>query len=108
MPRNTETPGNTLASQRSYEQAMLKVGQLIHRLDAYIDAYAEDEVFVRGLTVRVPQEIGEDVFITVRADVAGKPMVAFHGGATFAESLTGLINRFQNRSLRWKDDQYAT
>lgn len=107
MPRITDTPGNTLASQRSYEQSMVKVGQAVNRLDAYIDAYAEEDVFVSSMSIRVPQDIGDDVFITVRARVNDEAVVAFHGGATFAEALTGLINRFQNRSLRWKEDQYA-
>lgn len=107
MARKQKDDGNTLASQRSYEQAMLKSGQLLGRIDSYIDKYAEEDVFVTGMSIRIPQDVGEDVFITVRAQSPDGPVVAFHGASSFAEALLGLGNRLQNRSLRWKADQYA-
>lgn len=107
MRRNKEIPGDTIASQRAFDKEMVGRGVLLGRLEGYVDAYAEDEVFIQGITIRVPQDIGTDVLVVVRAVAAGESVVAYHAAPTLGEAIVGMGRRMQNKSLRWKEDKYA-
>lgn len=107
MKRGKDNPGNTLSSQRSFDLAMIANGVLLSRAESYIAAYAEEDTFVQSVTLKIPQDVGQDTFVIIRAMVGGKPMVAFHGAPEFGDAIIGLTKRMQNRSLRWKEDMYA-
>lgn len=107
MQRGKEVPGNTLASQLAFDKAMVTNGIKLGRIEQYITTYAEDEIYIQGMSIRVPQDIGEDYFVVVRASTVDGSKVAFHNAAEFGDLIIGLANRMQNKSLKWKDDKYA-
>lgn len=107
MKKSKEISGNTLAAQYAFDKEMIARGVLLGRVDSYLDKYAEDDILVMGFSIRVPQDIGDEYLLTIRAIVADEAKVAFHAAATFEELIVGLSKRLQNRSLRWKDDRYG-
>lgn len=107
MSRRKDVPGNAIASQLAFDKQMVARGIALGRVDTYLDAYAEDDIFVLGMSIRIPQDVGEDYLVTVRASTTEGAVVAFHSAASFDEVIVGLSNRLQNKSLRWKDDQYS-
>lgn len=107
MVKYKEVPGNALVSTLAYQRGLLRVAEQLVRVEHLLDALDEENVEVRSVTFRVPQEQGGDFLVTVRAFVEGKAMVAFHGSDSFAEAARGVFARLENRSVKWKDDQYA-
>lgn len=102
-----DIPGNAMMSQMAYQKEMVRLGQHLVRFEGMVEQLFEEDIEIQGMSIRVPQEEGQDYLVTVRAFEEGKKVVAFNSGATFAEVLRGTLARLQNRSLRWKADSYA-
>jgi len=102
-----EVPGDAWGSQLNYQKALVRLAEKLIRFERLVDLRAEEEFFVMGMSIRIPQEEGEDYLITLRANAPTGQVVAFHAAASLREALEGLINRMSNKSLMWKADQYA-
>lgn len=65
--------------------------------------------FVTSFSIRFPGTTRDD-FLMVANGVAGdgSPQVAFHSAETFAECLTGGLQRLLNGSIVWRPDKYGT
>jgi hypothetical protein len=96
-----------MISVAAYQKRMIKLGESMMRLEATLERLYDKDILVLGVSVKFPNAEGEDYFMTVRAQVEGELRVAFHGAATFAESVEGFVNRLQRGQLRWKVDKYA-
>lgn len=84
-----------------------QIGTSVGRVDGALGRYADDDVFLRTVTIRAPEEGQGDYFVVSRWWVGGEQKVAFHSAGTFWEAVKGLADRMQNGSLTFKDDQYA-
>lgn len=102
-----DVPGNAMLSVAAYQKRMIKLGEALMRLEATLERLYDEDILILGLSVKFPNEEGADYFMTVRAQVDGELKVAFHGAATFAESVEGFVNRLVRKQLRWKADKYA-
>jgi hypothetical protein len=61
-----------------------------------------------GLSVRKPREEGQDYLITLRAlSHDGQPVIAFSGGAGLGDAFVTLVNRLENGSLKWREDEFG-
>lgn len=105
--KGDENAGNALAAQAAFERELFRVAQVWHRVDMLLDRLFENDIVVRRLSVVVPTPDRDGFTAIVTATVSGEPCVAFHGGTTFVEAMTGLLNRLENGSVKWKIDQYG-
>ena len=107
MTRKDHVDGNAMMSAVNHQRRLIKLGETLQRVEPVLDRLYDEDVIIKGVTIRFCSEDNSEYFATIRAQVEGEQVVAFHAGATFYETVEGLINRLTNKSLRWKDDQYA-
>lgn len=100
-------PGNTVASQAefdrhvyTYGQAMLSLGHIAHKYQQSGNAF-------RAIRFKAPQDIGGDWLAIVTVHLDGAPAVAFVFGDSLAACLVTVVNKIQNGSIRWKEDEYG-
>ena len=105
--KNLDVPGNAMASAAAAGEIMLRAGQAMFRMDALLERYDDEDVFIGGLSLRAPGMDQSDWFVVVRAETPEGKVVAFHSAPTFLEAIQGVVARLDNRSLKWKEDQYA-
>lgn len=79
----------------------------IYRWPEWVAGAERRGVYIYQIKLRAPTEARPEWFVIVSADVDGKAMVAFHSAPSFRDALVGMINRFGNGSLKWKEDQYG-
>lgn len=72
-----------------------------------IDDYAEEDIYLTGLSVRTPWAGYEDFLVILRANIGGEAKVAFVSGNTMWEAMKTAGDSFVNKSLKWKADEYA-
>lgn len=102
-----EQPGDARGSALAYQQQMVRMAQQFVRFEQILERMFEDDEEVTGMSIRVPNTEGADYLVTVRSRCGNENRVAFHSGASFAETVRGMVARLENRSLRWKADEYA-
>lgn len=105
--KNEQHNGNTIAAQVAFDKQMAMMGQKIARFEEMCERYDDNDVFLRNMTVRFPDMMNSEYMIVIRCETPAGKMVAFQGGATLTEALTGLLNRMGNGSLEFKEDKYA-
>jgi hypothetical protein len=64
----------------------------------------ERDVFVRDIRLVNKLGLGSGWLAVVRAETDGGKFVAFHGGDTYLEAVSGVIARLRNGSLKWRED----
>jgi hypothetical protein len=102
-----DIPGDSRASALAYQQQMVRLAQQIVRFEQVLERMFDEDEEILGLSVRIPSTEGADYLITVRARIGEKRKVAFHASYSFADTIRGLVARLENRSMRWKEDQYG-
>lgn len=107
MAKRRDVPGNAIASRAEVERILVRLGSQLSNLDSVLEQMSSEDIWVRGLTIRLWSQENEEHLVVVKADTADGAVVAFHSAATVAELVDGLVNRCRNRSLKWKEDQYA-
>lgn len=103
--RTEQNSGNSVAAQVQFDKEMYKVGVLLHRADDMFQRLFEEGVDVTRMSVVLPQIDKPDYLCVVTATIDGVKHVAFHGGSTYVEAVTGILNRLMNGSLKWRLDQ---
>jgi hypothetical protein len=83
------------------------IGQTIIMANGVIERLFEEDVVLLSLTVQTPYKGREDFLVVGRFRNGGVSMVAFHGAATFYEAIKGFLDRLINRTLVFREDQYA-
>lgn len=102
-----EVEGSSVLSAANYERVLIRQAESMYQYEPVLDGLFEEDIIIRSFSVRHPQDVGDDYLLTVRATVGGAKMVAFHGGETLIEVVTGLTQRLKNRTIQWKVDSYA-
>ena len=93
---------------RTSDAMFTKIGSSLSRLDHIDSSGWRGNVELRGLSLRVPQQVGGEWLVVIRGlDHEGGPVVAFHSALGGAEALAGAVERMSNGSLKWKPDDYA-
>lgn len=105
--KNKDIPGNAVASAAEYARQQARNGEKLLVVDKLLADWDEDEVFIDGFSLRPPSMDRGDWLMVIRANGPEGRLVAFHDAPTFAELIVGFVNRLQNRSLKFREDQYA-
>lgn len=99
--------GSALLRQRAYDLEFIRLGQKVRDYDHILERLFDSDIIVKGMSIRHPLDVGEGYLVVLRVVEAGTDKVGFHSAPTFAEVIEGLINRLKNRTLKFKDDEYA-
>lgn len=102
-----EHAGNALDSRAAYAKQMLRLGELVNTMEASIDNLWDDQIQVTSIRLSLSNETRSDVLVVIKATTEGEAILAFHSAETIPEAVTGLCNRLKNKSLKWKEDEYA-
>ena len=84
-----------------------KIGDSLIRLDKTIEDYADDDVYLMSFTVKTTHQRGGEYLLVARIETGGAKYVAFHNADSVYDVLQGFANRFVNRQLKLKEDQYG-
>lgn len=107
--RNSDVPGNTVQSQRAFEEQQLKYGIGLTLFDHICSSSWRGEVEVTGFSVRPPQSIGGEWLVVARGiDGEGTPVVAFHSALGVGEAVAGMSGRIQHGNIKWRVDGFRT
>lgn len=107
MDGKRDIPGNARGSALAAQQVVLGIGEKLVLAEKVIDSAWDAGIYVRSLSVRLPDDESSEYRLVIRALVEGEACVAFHNGATLSDVIVGLLNRLQNRSLKFRRDEYA-
>jgi hypothetical protein len=91
----------------AFEQFTQRLGGTLIRTERILEGLDNEDCIVTSLRVRTPGYTYSDYLVTIKAEIEGVPHVGFHGATTFGEAIQGAIERLQNRTMKWKADQYA-
>lgn len=101
-----DTAGNAMASALAVQREMLRVAEMLYRSEHILDVSFEHEIVVTAFRVTTPANGRDGYMGVVSALVDGAPCVAFHGAESLHEAFIGCLQRLENRSLKWKEDQW--
>lgn len=92
------------AGQRRWRDS----GAALDRIGYGFEHFEVYGIELTGMSFRPPQAPNGEWLIVVRGlDDDGAPVVAFHSDVHLDTAVVGLQNRLTNRSLRWREDEYA-
>lgn len=95
-------------ASRVFEKQLATVATELVKFDQGLERAADDGWLLSGLTVRSPMRAEQgDWLITIRAVIDGTPSVAFAGSEDLIGALRAVAARWNNRSLKWRDDEYS-
>lgn len=96
-----------MARKRQGVDLARSIGTSLGRADQTLDRLFEDDIHLRSMTVRTPEEGRGDFFVICRWWVGGQAKVSYNSAGTFWEAVKGAVDRMHNSSFVMKDDQYA-
>lgn len=106
MVQAKDVPGDARASAMAVQRALLRVGEQLVRAEGLWERLDGGGLEVISMGVRLPQYVGGDYLVTVRAYKDGEAVVGFHGADTFADVARGVLARMENGSMKWRKDEY--
>ena len=98
-----ENDRRRVAENEVFQRLGVTVTMFERRLETMEDA----GIFPKSMLFKLYTGDREDVFVVVKADSEGGPVVAFGGGMTLGEALRSTLERMYNGSIKWKADEYA-
>lgn len=107
MPKDTDVPGNTLESQRLFDEMLRKTGRRVRELERTMLRLEEDGVTIKMLKLNCKAGPRGEWLAILTAQGEEGGLVAFHSADGLPEVLAGLSTRLGNGSLKWKEDEYA-
>lgn len=105
--RSKDVPGNSMETAAAIQRVAARQGAKLLRWESLLESLDNDDTILSGLKVRLPQMEYDEYLIVVQAAKDGERVVAFQSAPTLAEAFEGLFNRLENRSIRWRADEYA-
>jgi len=95
------------AATAATDRLQRRMGASLMRAEVVLDGLFADEVYVKSITFRMPVSEGEEYLAVVRVSTLDGAQVGFHGAPTLAECVEGVLNRLQNRSMKYRADQFG-
>lgn len=102
-----EVDGNSVQSTLNYQNACLKAAEQILRFETVMETIKAEGGRLKGMSIKLPLNRDGEVLIVIRAAFGEEDFVAFSSGITLFETLRVTVARIQNKSIKWKEDQYA-
>lgn len=93
---------------RAFQKLLTDAAGNIARIDSNLERWADEDIILKGISIKsaLYTDTGEWL-MTIRAVTEGKHVVAFHAASSLLELMNGFANRWNNKSLKWRDDEYA-
>lgn len=107
MVKQPTEHGNTVLAQAVFDREIHKIGYRVLDIEGFIQRGVKDRFVVRAVKFRAGKVPGAEWLVIITAYSPGGPVVAFHSGDGFRDTLVGLASRLKNGSLVWKDDSYG-
>lgn len=101
-----ELAGNSVGSHAAYVRSLVRGAENLLSFEDTIERMFEEEIFVLGFSVKLPNDDRPEYLAVVRISVGGEKKVGFHNALTLGDLVIGVANRLRNRSFQWKDDEY--
>jgi hypothetical protein len=86
---------------------LVRAAETLLRFEEIWESLDQEDFTITQIKIVHPGVLGGEYRLVVKARVGGKAVVAFHSGDTLSGLLVGFVNRIENRSLKFKEDQYA-
>lgn len=67
----------------------------------------DNDLYLRGMTVRFPDGVRGEYLVVMKADGAQGAQVAFVSSDTLLDAIRKAVASLENGSLKWKEDKYA-
>lgn len=99
--------GTNRKSELAYERFTADLGGRLLSSERMFERLDDEDISIVAIRARFPTSESPDYLVTVKAMVEGQAVVGFHGGETFHEALGGVLTRLQNRTMKWRSDQYV-
>jgi hypothetical protein len=99
--------GNAIESQAAYVRGLVRNAEAVLLFERVADRMFEEDTEITGISIRMPTLDKGEYLMIVRAREGNRQIVAFHSAPTLFELVAGTVQRLQNKSLKWKDDEYA-
>lgn len=101
------TRGNSMASEAAYQRTLIRQAEVLLRFETVWQDYFEEDAVLTQVRVIFPGIVGGEYRVVLKAEMQEGKFVAFHNAPTLIEALVGLVNRLENKSLKFREDQYA-
>ncbi len=92
------------ASRRAAARLLTAIGSSLERLDRFIVEVPDDEHHIRSITIKMRFDDVGDILLMVKADSGSGPKIAFQAAESVAACITGIVNRLDNGSVKWRED----
>lgn len=92
------------SATKAAARLVAKLGARVEQLDRYIQDPPDNERFITEVRFKVRYGDVGDVLGVLKADTPDGKVIAFHSDDTVAEVLSGLVNRLNNGSIKWRED----
>lgn len=105
---NSDIAGNAMASAQAVTRQLVQVSEQLYRAERVLDRMFEENEYIKNIKFRAPTEENNSWLVVVTGEIEGADVVAFVYADTFAEASRMLWAMLENRSIKWKEDQFGT
>ena len=97
------------ASKLAADEHFKRLGVKLDKLDRLAEEGDSSARYPTELKIKMLYDDRGNILAVIKADGPEGPQVAFHGGETITEALGGIVSRWDNGTLKWKEDKpYGT
>lgn len=104
---NKEEHGTSRQSQIAFQAHLISLGAVVLRFDRIHEDFQDREGYIKAVRYLPASPVRQGHLIVASAFHRGTDVVAFQQGTGFDDCILSFIKRFENNSLRWKEDEYA-
>jgi hypothetical protein len=97
-----------MGSAAAYARTLVRQAEALLLFEEVWDTYYGEDITITQIRVIHPGIAGGEYKAVIKARIGETQVVAFHNATTLLELLVGIVNRLQNRSLKFREDQYAS
>lgn len=97
--------GKGIRGAADYADVVYAEWQRLDKLDRLLQRLDEEDLIIVGIRFRPPNGENTSWLAIITADGAEGSTVAFHDAPTYRECFVGMVNRLENRSLKWKENK---
>lgn len=93
------------ASQRAAANLLSNLGVRVEQLDRLIMEGTDDATFITEVRFKMAGDEFEEVLGIVKTNGPHGKQIAFHYAPSLVEALSGIVNRLNNGTLKFKEDK---
>jgi hypothetical protein len=94
-------------ADKAFEASAARVYHALMRLRRLVDALDGQGIYLKSVSIRFPNEARNEFFAVLKAATDEGNVVLFDSGFEIHDPLCSLVERLENGSAKWKEDQYG-